>query len=431
MAVDKNLFLYNLAAVAIMKNEGAYLKEWLDYHLLAGVDHFFIYDNESPDNQREVLQPYVDAGLVTYKFYPGKMRQFEAYNETVRRFKFFCRYLAFIDADEFILPKNNRSISEVADEILADNPQAAALAVNWHCFGSNNLDAADLSRGVLERFTRRAENGWHIPITEKFPNIGNSHIKTIANPRKINFFQSPHYPQYFTRNYAVNERGERVPAWRNLPVLAEKICINHYYTKSREEFVGKMNRGHPDTTKKLLSMQMFEFYDRNEIFDDEILKYRAARQNSLKNKLTPDMSAARQRLFDALIKNLAPTFAENIPAEFFDNKLETFLTCRAVAEYLRDTRLNDTAGNFFEEAALLAIFKSIQNSVRLADMSLLLRDLPNILPLKYPVVAEIRQSCMKIIPQMLDYFRANSYWRDFVETEYLANLLKTFEPETN
>ena len=38
MAVDKNLFLHDLTIVAIMKCEGPYLKEWLDYHLLAGVD---------------------------------------------------------------------------------------------------------------------------------------------------------------------------------------------------------------------------------------------------------------------------------------------------------------------------------------------------------------------------------------------------------
>lgn len=32
--VDKNLFLHDLAVVAILKNEGHYLKEWLDYHLI-------------------------------------------------------------------------------------------------------------------------------------------------------------------------------------------------------------------------------------------------------------------------------------------------------------------------------------------------------------------------------------------------------------
>ncbi len=76
--VDKDLFLHDLAVVAILKNEGPYLKEWLDYHLLAGVKHFYLYDNESPDNQAEVAKPYVEAGLVDYFPYPGKAMQYAA-----------------------------------------------------------------------------------------------------------------------------------------------------------------------------------------------------------------------------------------------------------------------------------------------------------------------------------------------------------------
>ena len=48
--VDKNLFPYDLAVVAIFKDEGRYLREWLDYHLLAGVEHFYLYNNDSADN---------------------------------------------------------------------------------------------------------------------------------------------------------------------------------------------------------------------------------------------------------------------------------------------------------------------------------------------------------------------------------------------
>lgn len=104
--VDKNLFLHDLAVVTILKNEGPYLKEWLDYHLLAGVDHFYLYDNESTDNQTEVVKPYVEAGLVDYFSMPGESMQFAAYNDAIKRFKFHCRYMAFIDADEFVYPKS-------------------------------------------------------------------------------------------------------------------------------------------------------------------------------------------------------------------------------------------------------------------------------------------------------------------------------------
>ncbi len=103
--VDKDLFLHDLSVVAILKNEGPYLKEWLDYHLLAGVDHFYLYDNESPDNQAEVAAPYVKAGLVDYFFTPGKAAQMFTHYNSVKRFKFFSRYIAIIDGDEFIYPR--------------------------------------------------------------------------------------------------------------------------------------------------------------------------------------------------------------------------------------------------------------------------------------------------------------------------------------
>ena len=45
--LDKNLFLYDLAVVAIMKGEEPYVKKWIDYHILAGVDYFYIYNNDS------------------------------------------------------------------------------------------------------------------------------------------------------------------------------------------------------------------------------------------------------------------------------------------------------------------------------------------------------------------------------------------------
>ena len=54
-----------LSVCAIYKNEARYLAEWLEFHLLAGVEHFFLYDNNSTDDHREVLAPYLRAGVVT------------------------------------------------------------------------------------------------------------------------------------------------------------------------------------------------------------------------------------------------------------------------------------------------------------------------------------------------------------------------------
>ena len=103
--VDKNLFLHDLAVVAILKDEGPYIKEWLDYHLAAGVEHFYLYNNDSSDDYEKIVAPYVQAGLVTSTNISGKLSLFPAYNDAIKRFKFFNRYMAFIDLDEFIFPK--------------------------------------------------------------------------------------------------------------------------------------------------------------------------------------------------------------------------------------------------------------------------------------------------------------------------------------
>ena len=156
MAVDKNLFLYDLAVVAIMKDEDPYVKEWIDYHLLAGVDHFYIYDNDSTPEFKKILQPYIDANIVTYIRFPGKARQFEAYTQSLKN-KFDCRYMTFLDGDEFIYPLSDKSIMEVVNEIMDKNPLAGSLSIYWQFFGSSGQEKADYSKGVLERFLYNAK----------------------------------------------------------------------------------------------------------------------------------------------------------------------------------------------------------------------------------------------------------------------------------
>ena len=56
---------YQLAACLIFKNGAAYLKEWLDFHRLVGVEKFFLYNNDSSDEYEQVLAPYIAQGIVT------------------------------------------------------------------------------------------------------------------------------------------------------------------------------------------------------------------------------------------------------------------------------------------------------------------------------------------------------------------------------
>lgn len=74
-----------LAVCAIAKDEGPYFKEWIEYHRLVGVGKFYIYDNESTDDTKKILEPYIASGLVDYLYWPGQRQQVVAYNDCLRK----------------------------------------------------------------------------------------------------------------------------------------------------------------------------------------------------------------------------------------------------------------------------------------------------------------------------------------------------------
>lgn len=408
--VDKKFFLYDLAVVALIRRgESRYLREWLDYHLAAGVEHFFLYDAGGED-VREILKPYLESRLADYFSVSGAANQIPVYNDAVRKFKFACRLMAFVGVDDFIFPKTGASIVEVADEILSRDEKFVALAINRQTFGANDLQTADDSRGVLERFTRRAPTDWFEPPTENSLPVGNIHVNTIANPRFVRAIVNAHFAYYFDGTFAVNSAGERVRHWGNEPILADKIVVNHY-VRSREEFLSVTD-----------DEAAFDQNNRNDVFDAGILSYRKLRAQNYR----PPKSFDREDYFQTLEKILLPAARADTPEEFFAGKLETFLTCRALAGIFRRSYPKDTRGRFMEEAALRAINRTHFTRMTFAEIMMMLNALPQILVLPYPIVAKVHQNCLNFVRQLLSDYQRAARWDRFVETENYFELLAAF-----
>jgi hypothetical protein len=59
--VERNPFLgfgtpiLNCTLVLIIKNESKYIVEWIEYHRQIGVDHFVIFDNDSSDEIKSII----------------------------------------------------------------------------------------------------------------------------------------------------------------------------------------------------------------------------------------------------------------------------------------------------------------------------------------------------------------------------------------
>src|SRR6056297_2188452 len=97
-----------ISICAIIKDEGPYLTEWLEFHRLVGIDRFYLYDNGSSDNTPEILQPYIKAGIVHLipwpKFIDKSNPQYLAYAHAAALTSNRTFWLAYIDLDEFLFP---------------------------------------------------------------------------------------------------------------------------------------------------------------------------------------------------------------------------------------------------------------------------------------------------------------------------------------
>ena len=75
----------------------------------------------------------------------------------------------------------------------------------------------------------------------------NHHIKTICNPRRVLGFSNPHNPYYRKGYYNYDEDGEIIVGPKSTYVKYDHIRINHYFTKSKEEYLEKISRGKADS----------------------------------------------------------------------------------------------------------------------------------------------------------------------------------------
>lgn len=249
----------DLSVVAIMKNEGAYLKEWLDFHILVGVQKFYLYDNESTDDTKQVLDPYIKKGIVDYTYWPGAAQQILAYRDAVNRHSNDSRWMAFIDLDEFVFSLKYDNLVDYLKTL----PKFGALIVGWMIYGSGNQKEKKPGL-VIERFKMHADKTWG--------------VKSIVNPRMILRITNPH--TYEVAGFTIDENGKRLGFidQTNNPPSCNIIRCNHYVTKSYEEFMARCSKGDAcraniEDSPKAKALNRFNIHNRNEVYDDIMDKF--------------------------------------------------------------------------------------------------------------------------------------------------------------
>ncbi|MBM3571475.1 MAG: hypothetical protein FJX52_03805 [Alphaproteobacteria bacterium] len=246
-----------LSVCAIFKDEASYLEEWLIFYDLIGVDHFYLYNNNSGDKFMAVLKPWIDRRRVTLHDWPQHPGQLRAYGHCLDHHKRDTRWIMYVDIDEFFFSP----LKQHLPEILERYERFAGVAANWMLFGSSGHHTRPIGPVTLA-YTRRAglqfrisEQGMLRPggdstkLRDYYPQC--SHIKSIVDASRANRVYSPHSFGYCDGSLTVDETGEPITsaplyAFTEEP-RADILRVNHYFSKSLEEYRAKLSRPRADS----------------------------------------------------------------------------------------------------------------------------------------------------------------------------------------
>lgn len=253
-----------LGVAGIFKNEFDYILEWIAYHQLAGVDRFFIADNISNDGSSQLLEALDYLGVINRIYFPrigDGGPQAPAYNHILHRYGSEVDLLGFIDADEFMVSTNDLSLKENLFAF-ASIEDAGALALNWRNFGSSRRKFKGEGL-VIERFLRASQKN----------HIANRHIKTVLKPSmalRMNIHECIlESGRYYSGNLepTVFEKGTPFEP-KTIEVLYDRIRINHYVVKSRQEHI--MNKEWKGSGGGSARRQKGEAYFKDHDLNDEL-----------------------------------------------------------------------------------------------------------------------------------------------------------------
>lgn len=237
---------FNSSICLIIKDENEYINEWLEWHIGIGFEHFFICDNDSKiPIQKSVNKDYIPfCTFINYPTINGNT-QLSCYNHVLREYGKITKWMAFIDTDEFIRITDGRNIND----FLKDYEEYDGVYAQWVTYNANGLIKRD-SRPQRVRFTK---------VIDRRPSLATG--KSIVRPNKL-FAMGSHFPSGILKNYnVVDSNFNRMKNAYSQFSKNNKIFVDHYFTRSYEEWLDKKERGNVETKEPCEKYNEFFLYN--------------------------------------------------------------------------------------------------------------------------------------------------------------------------
>lgn len=212
---------------AIIKNEHKFFKEWVEWHLNLGFDEIYIFEDFNSDSHKGIVEDErIHISNVSDYEIPVLcgFRQHNLYAWFLNNYKDRADWCAFIDADEFMMLEDAYTL----DKLCAEFSSYSGIYLYWKTMGANG-HVKSPGTPLVTTYTRQnttfqAKYGWD--------------YKSFVNMRKATGWVNIH-----KICEGVNTKFGQVDRMVGSVPVYEKAWINHYQTKSWEDWVNRMKGG--------------------------------------------------------------------------------------------------------------------------------------------------------------------------------------------
>ncbi|MGC1505668.1 MAG: glycosyltransferase family 2 protein [Sulfitobacter sp.] len=283
-------------AILCLRNEAAFLLEWLAHHRACGFDDFLVFSNDCTDGTDVMLDRLAELGLLTHIRNTGPYDkggiQFTALKAAAKMTQVKqADWILPLDIDEFV---NIHVGDHTLAALHAALPDASAITLTWRLFGTSGQSHYH-DTPVLDTFTKCAPVVMHWPWRAAM-------FKTLY--RNDGTYKKPgvHRPRDPDKTRLVHARwvdgtGSPLPdEFKTKRIFSNYgrdnyglVQLNHYPLGTLESYVLKADRGRAVHTDDVLGLDYFVERNFNTDTDTSIqalTTQRAAQLHMLKSDPT-------------------------------------------------------------------------------------------------------------------------------------------------
>jgi Glycosyl transferase family 2 len=247
-----------ILGILTVRNEGAFLLEWLAHHKACGFTDFLVFSNDCDDGTDAMLDRLAALGWLTHVRNDGphdEGPQWAALKAADRHpLLQAADWALFFDIDEYV---NIHVGDRTVPALLAALPEADAVTLTWRMFGNagivNYVDAP-----LTDIFTKAAPAILHWPwraalFKTLFRNHGAYGKLGVHRPRSPNRARDPRWYDGSGRKLGTAFQTQRIFSDFGQDNYA-LVQLNHYALGAMESYVVKCDRGRANRDSSTFDM---------------------------------------------------------------------------------------------------------------------------------------------------------------------------------